>query len=192
MGGGITVESTPGDGSRFSMTVAVGAVAGARLLATPADLGSPKEPGSLTRGKGVARRLTGRVLLAEDGIDNQRLIATILRRAGAEVTVVENGLQAAEAAINAENAATPFGLIFMDMQMPVLDGYSAASRLRAEGYRGPIVALTAHAMASDRDRCIRAGCDDYMTKPIDRNLLVETAHAWLSGERGGYLGRAAA
>ncbi|MFT3685493.1 MAG: ATP-binding protein [Phycisphaerales bacterium] len=191
MGGGIAVESTPGDGSRFSVTVAVGAVAGSHMLSDPGELRTHKPTGTLSRGNTEHRRLSGRVLLAEDGIDNQRLIATILRRAGADVTVVENGLQAIEAATNAARAGTPFGLIFMDMQMPVLDGYSAASRLRAEGYRGPIVALTAHAMASDRDRCIRAGCDDYMTKPVDRTLLTETAHAWLSGERDGYLGRAA-
>ncbi|MBY0309420.1 MAG: response regulator [Phycisphaerales bacterium] len=192
LGGGITVESTPGDGSRFSLTVSVGVVGGARMLSSPAELRGANQPGPLTTGSMSQRRLSGRVLLAEDGLDNQRLIATILRRAGADVTVVENGLLAAQAATEAVGAGAPFGLILMDMQMPVLDGYSSASRLRSEGYAGPIVALTAHAMASDRDRCIRAGCNDYLTKPIDRTALVETVHSWLSGERVGCLGRDAA
>ncbi|HYD01849.1 MAG TPA: ATP-binding protein [Phycisphaerales bacterium] len=181
LGGTITVDSTPGEGSRFSVTVAAGPVAGATMVQSPAELRARRPSGPLNLAAAEKRRLNGRVLLAEDGIDNQRLISMLLRRAGAEVVVADNGLAAAEAAAEAVKSGRPFGLILMDMQMPVLDGYSATSRLRSEGYQGPILALTAHAMAADRDRSIRAGCDDYLTKPIDRALLTETVHAWLTG-----------
>jgi CheY-like chemotaxis protein/HPt (histidine-containing phosphotransfer) domain-containing protein len=113
------------------------------------------------------------VLLAEDGIDNQVLIAKHLTRAGITVTVVENGELALQKAMAAATAGRPYDVILMDMQMPVMDGYAATSELRRKGYRGPILALTAHAMAGDRERCIAAGCTDYLTKPIARKKLID-------------------
>jgi CheY-like chemotaxis protein/HPt (histidine-containing phosphotransfer) domain-containing protein len=119
--------------------------------------------------------LTGHILLAEDGQDNQVLLTHVLSRAGATVTVVENGQLALEQALAARDRGEPFGLVLMDMQMPVMDGYQATQLLRQRGYLGPIVALTAHALSSDREKCIQAGCDDYAAKPIDRRQLVQIA-----------------
>jgi len=120
------------------------------------------------------------VLLAEDGRDNQLLIKTLLVKAGATVTIVADGQLAVEEARAALAAGKPYDVILMDMQMPVLDGFAATSKLREGGYGGPIVALTAHSSVGDRERCEKAGCNDYLVKPVDRARLTATVARYVS------------
>lgn len=101
------------------------------------------------------------------------LITFLLKKAGADVSVAENGHLAVEMMKTAEVEGRPFDLVLMDMQMPVMDGYEAAGRFRALGFTRPIVALTAHVMAGDREKCLDAGCDDYLCKPITAATLFE-------------------
>lgn len=117
-------------------------------------------------------QLGGKVLLVEDDLDHQPLLALMLRKAGAEVVIAENGRVAIDAACAAREAGCPFDVILMDVQMPVLDGFAATRELRAAGFDNPIIALTARALSSDRDKCIAAGCDDFLAKPISREDLI--------------------
>jgi CheY-like chemotaxis protein len=135
------------------------------------------DPSGTADAAAAAPRLAGRVLLAEDNPDNQRLIALHVQRLGAELAVAGNGEEALQRAL-----AEPFDLVLMDMQMPVLDGIQATRRLRAQGYRGPIVALTANAMQEDIRRCEEAGCDGFLTKPIDRARFGATVARYLGAD----------
>ena len=112
------------------------------------------------------------ILVVEDNTMNQVLVESILTAEGATVTLADNGqlgLDAAQAAVAAGNA---FDIVLMDMQMPVKDGYTAASELRENDYNGVIIALTGHALSHDRQKCLDSGCDDYATKPIERDALI--------------------
>ena len=120
----------------------------------------------------IGSKLDCRILLAEDGLDNQRFIAHVLRKAGAGVSVAENGQVAVDLALAAEQAGSAYDVILMDIQMPVMDGHKATRQLRKMGYANPIIALTANATNGNRQKCLNAGCDDYMTKPFDISTLV--------------------
>lgn len=190
LGGGIDVTSVYGKGSTFTIRVACGELMGVDMLELDDEI-MPADNQSLmltaaglaashagAKEIGVSRPLEGiRILLAEDGLDNQRLFAHILRSNGAVIQVCENGATAVEAIVNATRDEKPH-LVLMDMQMPELDGYGATRRLRELGETLPVVALTAHAMTGDRQKCLDAGCDEYLTKPVERRRLIDTCLRW--------------
>ncbi len=173
LGGNISVAaSEPGVGSTFRATVKTGSLDGVSMVVDPRSATVVTDTASNLTQSSSSDLQDIRILLAEDGPDNQRLISFILKKAGAEVTVADNGQVAHDLALRASGERTPFDVILMDMQMPVMDGYTATRKLREARYAGPVIALTAHAMASDRRKCLDAGCDNYTTKPIDRKALV--------------------
>ena len=173
LGGDISIKSTPGRGSTFSVTFATGDLDGIRLLEPTFARALPSAPEVVNASPKVTK-LQHRVLVAEDGPDNQRIVTFILKKAGAQVAIVENGKLACDEALAAVARQEPFDVILMDMQMPVMDGYEATRRLRSLHYTGRIIALTAHALEGDEAKCRNAGCDGYLTKPIDRTKLLQT------------------
>jgi CheY-like chemotaxis protein len=163
-----------GKGSTFTVTIATGPLGEVRILdAPPADGMRSPRPKSADALPSLAG---ARALVVEDGDTNRRLVGLVLQRAGVDVTMAENGRIGADLALQ-----DPFDLILMDMQMPVMDGYTATTLLREHGLTTPIIAMTAHAMKGDQDKCLAAGCSGYVTKPIDADLLVRTLAGMLSG-----------
>jgi len=160
LGGDICVQSSIGNGSTFILTIATGSIADNKLLTEKHMLDKLKHnsPG-ITKSMPL---LKGKILLAEDTIDNQRLFTLQIKRMGAELTIANNGAEAVEAM-----QAQTFDLVLMDMQMPVMDGLEAVRQIRALGFTTPIIALTANAIKEFRDTCIAAGCNDYLSKPVD-------------------------
>jgi len=173
LGGDIAISSSRGKGSTFSVTIETGPLDNVSILEDVTE-GVVNRKRKAKASAAPAVKLDCSILLAEDGPDNQRLIAFLLKKAGADVTLAENGLIAHDKALAARDAGEPFDVILMDMQMPIMDGYTATGKLREADYTEPIIALTANAMAGDDEKCRQAGCDGYATKPIDRERLFAT------------------
>ena len=174
LGGDVSIaESEPGKGSTFRVTVSTGPLGDTKMITPNIDTSAIGEKLQRQEKRGPWPPIHARVLLAEDYMENQRLISLILNKAGADVTVADNGKVAYEKAIKAKNEGKPFDAILMDMQMPVMDGYQATQRLRSENYTEPIIAMTAHAMAGDQEKCLKTGCDSYLSKPICREELLD-------------------
>ena len=173
LGGDISVTSEPGTGSTFSLFISTGPLDGVRFVSNrnPEELALSRTSNSIP-----PPRLECRVLLAEDYPDIQRPVTYVLENAGASVTIADNGQEAIELALAADQNDEPFNIVLMDMQMPVVDGYTATKRLREQGYDRPIIALTAHAMESDRHKCLEVGCDDYVAKPLEMAKLISLVY----------------
>jgi signal transduction histidine kinase/CheY-like chemotaxis protein len=174
LGGQITVDSQLGNGTCFRCTVATGDLADVPLIQSPSTA-MDSQPRSDARKTCQLPDLAGwRILLVEDGKDNQRLIRHILNRAGVETDVAENGKAGLEQALAQRDQGSAYDVILMDIQMPVMDGHEATRRLRRAGYSGAIIALTAEAMVHEQQRCLDAGCDGYIAKPIQRSEFFNT------------------
>jgi len=198
MDGTISVESTPGQGSTFSLLLNVyvpeGEYADAVLaeqdhkaetlqsgsqLLTGLDIRIPKKK-PVESSPDASRPLQhARILVVEDMAVNQAIIAMLLRDAGAQVAIADNGALGVQKVMQDMDNGLFFDVVLMDMQMPVMDGYEATSFLRKHGYRRPIVAVTAHALTGDREKTLAAGCDDYIAKPIDNKTLIKVISKYL-------------
>jgi len=174
LGGDVVIaKSEPDKGSTFRVTVATGFHDDVKLITPNVEADTVNKELQQRKPSGPRPPIHCRTLLAEDYMENQRLISLILNKAGVDVTAVDNGQIACEKATEAQARGEPFDVILMDMQMPIMDGYEATRRLRDEGCTTPIIAMTAHAMPGDQKKCLQAGCDNYLTKPICREELLD-------------------
>ena len=163
------IESTPGSGSKFEAVVNTGDVSKV-LFISNLNVKYEEEFNDQTE---MYERLDGlKVLLVEDSVDNQFIITQYLKKAGAEL--VDCALNGKDGVAKAR--AGNYDIVFMDLQMPLMNGYEATHELRAGGFTKPIIALTAHAMSEEIKRCMEAGCNYHLGKPIDRNKIISTAY----------------
>ncbi|HET9240060.1 MAG TPA: response regulator [Oligoflexus sp.] len=166
LGGNVElVQSEPNCGSTFSIAIKTHSVKGAfkaRDTLEP-DLARRESLSEESKFWGL------NVLIVDDSPDNQILLSQIMGQYGTQVTVAENGEEAIREALS-----KPFDIVFMDLQMPVKDGFTATRELRSRGYTTPILAISAAAMKEDREHALKAGCNDHLTKPINIHNLVKT------------------
>ena len=177
LGGNISCHSEKGKGSQFVVTIDAGIGENAEF-ASEMGKAELRQPGYVRDNTLIPQSLSGKVLLAEDSADNQQLISMYVRKTGAEITIADNGKIAVNHAMSDD-----FDLILMDMQMPVMGGVEATQWLRQIGCRTPIVALTANAMKQDRDRCLAAGADGYLTKPVDLQQFYQVLIKFLKDDK---------
>jgi PAS domain S-box-containing protein len=166
LGGSIVFKSRPGKGSTFSLALQ------AALPEAGPSLTTDHEPVAPALAIDGSEQFCGRVLVAEDTPSIRELIRVLIEQRGLHVDVAQNGHVACRKAAAAASRGTPYDLILMDIQMPEMDGYEATRRLRKLGCKQAIVALTAHAMPGDAAKCLEAGCDAYLAKPLAQQDLL--------------------
>ena len=171
LGGDIVVSSRPGEGSCFSLTICLRESSDAVLLYKKPD---SHKTSSAVQQIAMENSVEGSILLVEDMPDNQELISFLLEDMGAIVVTVSNGQEALE--ITRDNV---FDLVFMDMQMPVMSGLEALTKMREADYQAPVVMLTANAMQDEQEKCFQAGCNGFLVKPIDEIKMYETVTSYL-------------
>ena len=178
LGGDLSVNSEEGKGSCFTLTISMGEKLPTLWLK---DLAAIEHVAQRCPSQSFSvPALSGRILLAEDWQDNQELISMYIKRTGAEVQLAEDGQQALEMGLS-----DSWDLILMDVQMPLLDGVDATSMLRASGFSGPIIALTANVSASDIENYLHNGFDGHLCKPIERNAFYQCLASYLPTSKSG-------
>ncbi|MEK7357298.1 MAG: response regulator [Bdellovibrionota bacterium] len=189
LGGDVVLLSTePSKGSTFQVTIDPGEVAGVERISvletTFDETSNGKADESYTAANASLRPapqkkqvdLHGvKILLVEDSPENQFLMKRFLEFAGATIDLASNGQEGVEMALH-----HTYDIVLMDIQMPVLDGYNATTRLRATGYDRPIVALTAHALKEEREKCLRLGFSGFLTKPIRKDDLLKEVDGFIA------------
>ena len=180
LGGEIDVTSAVGKGTEISFEIACGDTSAQPRLSEQEYLDGLKAQPAKAALSQVAALSGGKVLVVDDGKANRQLIKLVLTKAGCIVTEAENGQIGRDLAL-----ASEYDVVLMDMQMPVMDGYQATKELREASFAGPIIALTANAMAGDREKCMEAGCSGFLAKPvnIDELIVVVSQHAALTAAR---------
>lgn len=168
LSGDVEVTSEFGKGSAFTLSLPVALPDEAQIVTE----GGAAAAAATTQNPSAAIVPGTRVLIADDNEDNRQIFRLVLEEVGADITTVENGQEALDELEAAERRDEPYAMVLMDMNMPVLDGYDATRVYRRQGGKLQIVALTAFSMATDRDKCIAAGCDGYLTKPIRPEVLI--------------------
>jgi CheY-like chemotaxis protein len=169
LGGELALESVEGEGSTFSLLVP--------FVAVKAESAAEEKVFAAESCGDSSIRFTGSVLVVEDTLSSQQLMKALLEKHGFTVTIVEDGCEAIGLL-----AEQDFDMIFMDIRLPNMNGYEATRTLRRKGYGTPVVAITANALEGDREKCIEAGCDEYLAKPFDSKQLVQTIRKFLSVE----------
>jgi signal transduction histidine kinase/CheY-like chemotaxis protein/HAMP domain-containing protein len=180
LGGRLSLSSETDKGSVFSLVIPANIDINSIQLLDKAYTTAHSQQSQQQASGAVEPVVSGNILVAEDARPNQILIRKLLEKYGLKVTIVENGAEAVEA-VTKDN----FDIIFMDIQMPVMNGYDAAKTLRKNGVKTSVVALTANAMKGDDQKCLDAGFDEYMSKPIKRDKLTEVLKKYLSKEKKG-------